>query len=359
MAPGTSGTREPRGALLLEGRQGLGHGRVPGQQRLPAVLESFGGPEVLRPTEVDDPVAQPGWVVVELRAAALNWHDVLVREGRYGSPLPHVIGADGAGVRRDTGEEVVVLPSLWWGPRPEAPGPAWEILGDRQRGTYAELVRVPESCVAPRPAGMSWAESAALPLVGLTAYRALFTRGGLRAGESVLLLGAGSGVTTMALALARAAGARVVVTSSAPGKIDRAVEMGAAGGVLYTEPGWAAEAAGMTPEGRGFDLVVDSAGATWPDSVAAARTGGRIVVLGATTGDRADLDVRGFYFGQYSLLGTTMGSPADFDGLLALLAANPGTGPIVDTTWPLDQAAAAHEQMARRAHVGKLVLQVT
>lgn len=323
-----------------------------------AVLTAFGDPEVLQHRSHPDPVPREGWVIVELRSAALNWHDVLVRQGRYGTPLPHVIGADGAGVRRDTGEEVVILPSLWWGERAEAPGPRWEILGDRTPGTYAELVSVPQANVAPKPAGVSWHQAAALPLVGLTAYRALLTRGGLRAGEHVLLLGAGSGVTSMALALGRTAGARVAVTSSSQEKIDAAVDAGAIGGVRYTETGWAEAVRELTPDGRGFDLVLDSVGATWPDSVVAARAGGRIVVLGATAGDRAEMAVRPFYFGQYSLLGTTMGSPADFAGLLDVVAADPTCVPAVDRVLPLSEVAEAHRVLERRQHVGKIVLRI-
>lgn len=320
------------------------------------LLERFGGPEVLTFTATEDPVAAPGWVVVELRASALNWHDVLVRQGLYGSPLPHVLGSDGAGVRRDTGEEVVILPSLWWGDRPEAPGPSWEILGDRQRGTHAELVRVPEECVAPKPERLTWTEAAALPLTGLTAYRALFTRGQLRAGEWVLLLGAGSGVTTIATSLAAAVGANVIVTSSADEKIRRSQELGARGGVRYTDPDWVRAAVDLTPERRGFDLVLDSVGQTWPDSIAATRPGGRVVVFGATQGDRASLEVRPFYFGQYSLLGTTMGSPADLDGLLGLLQTHGHIRPAIDTVLDLADGADAHRRLERREHFGKLVL---
>src|SRR5262249_34179845 len=176
---------------------------------------------VLRPGEFPDPPARPGWATVALRASALNWHDVLVRQGRYGSPLPHVIGADGAGIRTDTGEDVVVLPSLNWGDRDEAPASDWEILGDHIPGTYAELVPVPADCLAAKPAGLSWAEAAALPLVGVTTYRALFVRGRLRAGESMLVIGAGGGISTMAIALAVAAGASITVTSSSVDTIER------------------------------------------------------------------------------------------------------------------------------------------
>src|SRR6201986_1707365 len=130
-------------------------------------MQEFGTAAVLRPGEFPGPGTRPGWVTVALRASALNWHDVLVRQGRYGSPLPHIIGADGAGVRTDTGEDVVILPSLNWGDREEAPATGWEILGDRTAGTYAELVSVPAACLAPKPRGLNWSEAAALPLVGL------------------------------------------------------------------------------------------------------------------------------------------------------------------------------------------------
>src|SRR5829696_387773 len=193
------------------------------------VLREFGGPDRLEPVEWPDPSPPPGWVVVELRAAALNWHDVIVRRGGHKVALPQVIGADGAGVRRDTGEEVMILPSLAWGDDDRFPSPAFEILGDHTPGTYAELVAVPVSNLAPRPAHFDWHEAAALPLVGLTAFRALFTRGGLRAGETVLVLGAGGGVGTMAIALAHLAGARVLVTSSSAEKLERASALGAAG----------------------------------------------------------------------------------------------------------------------------------
>src|ERR1700739_3791133 len=204
-----------------------------------------------------------GTAAVLRRASALNWHDVLVRQGRYGSPLPHIIGADGAGVRTDTGEEVVILPSLNWGDREEAPGSRWEILGDHTPGTYAELVSVPAECVAPKPRGLNWAEAAALPLVGLTTYRALFVRGRLQRGESMLVVGAGGGIATMAIALAAAAGANISVTSfalaaasgasisvtsSAVETIERAVAAGARGGVLHSEQGWPEQARAMSPD---------------------------------------------------------------------------------------------------------------
>ena len=319
------------------------------------VQNTFGEPSVLRTADLPDPAARPGWTIVALRAAALNWHDVLVRRGQYASPLPHTPGADGAGVDVRTGEEVVILPSLWWGADESAPGRGWEILGDHRPGTYAELVAVPDECVAPRPRGLSWAQAAALPLVGVTTFRALFTRARLREGESLLVLGAGGGVATMAVSLAAAIGATVHVTSSSQDKIARARELGASGGVLYQDPGWPEAARDLTG-GRGFDVVLDAVG-SWPESVRTLRPGGRLVVLGASRREQATLEVRPFYFGQFDLLGTTMGSPADFAGLLTMLDRHDVPPPIIDRTFGLDEAAAAHARLEGGEVFGKLVLE--
>jgi NADPH:quinone reductase-like Zn-dependent oxidoreductase len=297
--------------------------------------------------------------VVDLRAAALNWHDILVRRGQYGSPLPHTPGADGAGVDTRTGAEVVILPSLWWGEDERAPGPDWEILGDHRPGTYAERVAVPAECVVPKPAGLTWAQAAALPLVGLTTYRALFSRGRLRPGESVLVLGAGGGVATAAVSQAAAIGARVVVTSSDDAKIARAVILGAAGGVRYDgehAADWPVAAVELSG-GDGFDLVLDSVG-TWADSLRAVRPGGRLVVLGASRAEQATLDVRPYFFGQFELIGTTMGSPRDFAGLLRLLDEGRVPPPEIDSSYPLDAADEAHRRLESGAVRGKVVLEI-
>ena len=320
-----------------------------------AVLHEYGAPEVLAVEEVPDPEPREGWTVVRLKAAALNWHDVLVRRGQYGSPLPHVGGSDGAGVDVTTGQEVVVLPSLWWGEDESAPGERWEILGDHRFGTHAEQVAVPSECVFPKPTGLSWAQAAALPLVGVTTYRALVTRAGLTAGERLLVLGAGGGVATMAVSLAAAVGAEVFVTSSSDAKIAQAQELGASGGVRYDDPGWPETARELA--GAGFDVVLDSVG-TWAESLRALRPGGRLVVLGASRGERAQLDVRPYYFAQHSLLGTTMGSPSDFSGLLRLLENHDVPPPVVDTVFPLDDVVAAHQRLESGEAFGKLVLEV-
>jgi NADPH:quinone reductase-like Zn-dependent oxidoreductase len=320
-------------------------------------LNGFGDPDVLRLEELADPRVPSGWALVALRAAALNWHDCLVRKGQYDVPLPRVLGADGAGVRRDTGEEVVILPSLRWGNDESAPGPEWEILGDYTDGTYAELVAVPKENLFPKPRGWSWTDAAALPLAGLTAHRALFARGGLERGETVLILGAGGGVATVAISLAHAAGARVLVTTSSASKLAHARSLGAHDGVLYTEPDWPGAIRDRTG-GYGVELVIDSVGSTWPQALQTLRGGGRLVTFGATGSASTEVDIRRLYFGQQTILGTTMGSPRDFAALLRSLQDAPSWRPLVDRVVPLDRAAEAHAAMERREHTGKLVLSV-
>lgn len=322
-----------------------------------AVMSQFGAPDVLVGQDVPEPAVRSGWSRVRLKAAALNWHDVLVRRGVYPFvDLPHIPGADGAGVT-DDGSEVLVLPSLWWGGDERVPGPEFQILGDRLPGTYAEVVSVPDKCLFPKPAGWDWPSSAGLALVGVTAHRALFGRGRLRGDESLLVLGAGGGLAVMAVLLAAAAGVQVFVTSSSREKIERAEELGAAGGFEYSNPDWPEAARSAAPGGSGFDVVLDSVG-SWSDSLRVVKPGGRLVVLGAKDSATQELDARRFYFGQYDLLGTTMGSTADMAALLKLIGAGEVRPPPVDSHFPLDRAAAAHGRMESGAAFGKIVLEV-
>ena len=310
---------------------------------------------VLSYETVPDPEPKAGEAVVELKAAAVNRRDLLVRQGVYPFPLPLIPGSDGAGIRRDTGEEVVILPSLNWGPSEAAASEAFEILGGPRNGTYAELIAIPAENLYPKPAQLSWEEAAAFPLAALTAYRALFARGRLSSDECVLVLGAGSGVSAFAVQLASQVGSRVLVTSSSQEKIDRAIGLGAADGFLYTEGDWA-EAVREATGGRGVDLVLDSVGATWPDSVRSLARGGRVVVFGGTGGTEALLNVRPFYLGWLSLLGTTMGSPADFAALLRMLE-TARWRPVIDSVRPLAEAEAAHTRLVSEPDkFGKLVL---
>lgn len=328
------------------------------------VLTETGAPDVLTLGTAPDPVAGPGEVVVALRAAALNRRDVYLRKGVAPSPLPVIPGSDGAGVVHaigagvsglSEGDEVVILPSLGWGGGEDAPAPGFRILGGPDDGTYAELIRMPAENVFPKPARLSFEEAAALPLAGLTAFRALVSRAGIRTGETVLILGIGGGVATIALHIARAAGCRVIVTSSSDEKLARAADLGAAGGVNYTGGDWVAEVKEMT--GGGVDVVIDSVGSTWADSINAVRPGGRVVAFGGTGGAKVELTVRPVTMGQVSFLGTTMGSPRDFAGLLAAVAHQDWV-PVIDSVRPLAEVAAAHAREEAGDHFGKLVLTI-
>jgi NADPH:quinone reductase-like Zn-dependent oxidoreductase len=325
-------------------------------------VREFGEPETLVVAEVSDLLPAAGEVVVDIRAAALNRRDLRVVAGGWpGVTAPLVPGSDGAGVVRALGagvsglaegDEVVILPALNWGDDPRVKGPAFSILGGPDDGTWAEQVRVPAANVYPKPTRFDWNQAAALPLAGLTAWRALFTRGRLRSGETVLVLGAGAGTSTFAVQFARAAGARVLVTSSSADKIASAVEHGAEAGFDYREDGWEQEV--VARSGGGVDLVIDSAG-TWAASAACVREGGRVIVFGATVSPTTEVDVRAFYFKQIDLAGTMMGSPVDFRALLSA-AETQGWTPVIDSARPLAQAGEALRRMAGAEQHGKLVL---
>lgn len=318
----------------------------------------------LRQIEARPPAA--GEVTVGLRAAALNRRDVWIRAGKYGGiKLPAILGSDGAGVvtavgpgvpEKLIGSDVVVNPSLAWGPSEAISGESFRVLGMPDDGTFAEEIRIAATHVQRKPAHLSWAEAAALPLAGLTAYRALCVRGRLRPGETVLIPGIGSGVSTMVLMLAHHLGARTVVTSSSPEKLARARELGADFGISYQEADWEKKIAGWCGD-RLPDLVVDGVGGeTWQKCVTVVRPGGRVVNYGATSG-LPTLDLRRLFWRQLDIMGSTMGSERDFHELLSLVTAG-RLKPLVDQVFPMSDAAAALERMERNQHMGKIVLQI-
>ncbi len=316
---------------------------------------------------VGDPTPGTGEVVVALKAAALNHRDVWIKQGHYaGLKWPCRPGSDGAGVVAAVGagvdpawlgREIVINPSFEWGPGERAQGAEFAILGLPRDGTLAEKVAVPVSQLSSKPAHLSWIEAAALPLAGLTAYRAVFSRAQVRAGERVLITGIGGGVALFALQFAVASGADVWVTSSSAEKIARAVALGAKGGFDYTVPGWA-KAAGTQVQGGGFDVIVDSAGGEgFGDLLDLAAPGGRIVFFGATRGNASALALRKIFWRQLSVLGTTMGSPADWRALMEFVALHRIT-PVVSDVFPLARAAEAFALMERGGQVGKIVVQI-
>jgi NADPH:quinone reductase-like Zn-dependent oxidoreductase len=323
-------------------------------------IHEDGGPEVLVLEEAPDPELRPGEVLVRLRASALNHLDVWIRQGLPSVPKPRILGADGAGVVEalgegvagfELGERVVLNPGI------EAGGGRIHVIGEHGDGTNAELIAVPATNVHPIPDGLSFEEAAAFPLVFETAYRMLVTRAGLREGEWVLAWGIGGGVSTAALAIAKALGASVLVTSSSDAKLERARELGADATVNHAT-GDVKEAVQEATDGRGIDVVVENVGeATWATSLQVAAPGGRITVCGATSGPNPPAALHRIWWKQLSILGSTMGTGQDFAGAYELVAAGRAL-PVVDSVLPLEEIRAAHERLEAGEQLGKIVLTI-
>jgi zinc-binding alcohol dehydrogenase/oxidoreductase len=308
-----------------------------------------GGPEVLRYEDAPDPEPGPDDVLVELRAASLNHLDVWIRRGLPSVPKPRILGADGAGVIAGTSERVVINPGI------EHDGRI-SVVGEHMDGTHAELIAVPRSQVYPIPDALSFEEAAAFPLVFETAYRMLVTKAALAPEEWVLVWGIGGGVATASLAIAKALGARVVVTSSSDAKLERARELGADAALNHDAED--VPAAVKELSGGGAHVVVEHVGeATWARSLNAARPEGRICVCGATTGPNPPANLHRIWWKQLTIYGSTMGTPADFEAAYDLVASGRAR-PVVDEVFPLEEAAAAHERMDRGEQLGKIVLRI-
>jgi len=322
-------------------------------------LQEFGDPDGLRLVELPDPEPGPGEVRIDLVAAALNRRDLWIRIGGK-VELPVVLGSDGAGVVSAIGagvetvrlgDEVVINPSLDWGPDEDCAGPSFRILGVPDQGTYAERIVVAAHQVRPRPRRLSWPEAAALPLGGLTAWRVAVTHGEAAPGRTILVPGAGGGVSTFLVQIAAALGARVLVTSSSAAKLDRARELGAAGGALYTDGDWPEQVAPV-------DAVADSVGGpAWEGALRALRPGGRLVNFGDTARATAEVDLSRLYFGYLRIQGTTMGSPREFDALLEHVE-RAQWRPVIDSVFPLVRTADAHRRLDAPDRFGKVVLSI-
>ena len=310
-------------------------------------IHEDGGPEVIRYEEVPDPVAGAGEVLVSLRAASLNHLDLWVRKGLPSVPKPHILGADGAGIRVDTGERVVINPGL-------EHGATITVLGEHTEGTHCELIALPESNVFPLDDAIDFETAAAFPLVYETAYRMLVTKAQLAPGEWVLIWGIGGGVATASFEIARAVGAKTLVTSGSDEKLERAREWGADLAVNHATDDVTAAA----KELGGVDVVVETVGeATWKQSLGAVKAGGRVTVCGATTGPNPPAQLHRFWWKQLTVYGSTMGTREDFLGAYELVR----TGRVrvhVDSTFPLSETRAAHERLERGEQLGKIVLTI-
>jgi NADPH:quinone reductase-like Zn-dependent oxidoreductase len=312
-------------------------------------IHEDGGPEVLRYEDAPDPVPGDGEVLIQLRASSLNHLDLWVRKGLPSVPKPRILGADGAGIRADTGERVVINPGLEHGDR-------ITVIGEHMDGTHAELIAVPETNVYTIPDSFSFEEAAAFPLVYETAWRMLVTKAALQPEEWVLIWGIGGGVATAALAIVKALGARAVVTSSSDEKLARAAELGADATVNHAGD----DVAGRVKEATagGAHVVVETVGAdTWTTSLSVARPAGRICVCGATSGPNPPASLHRIWWKQLTVHGSTMGTRADFEAVLDLVLSGRAK-PVIDSVFPLSETRAAHERLESGEQLGKVVLTI-
>ncbi len=311
-------------------------------------------------------------MLVALRAAALNHLDLFVRGGIPGVRLPHIGGADGAGVVASSGPGATRFPAgarVFFDPgisdgsceyclRGEhSLCDRWQIIGEHRDGTFAQAVVVPEINLRPIPDHLDFEEAAAFPLVFQTAWRMLVTKARLQPGETVLILGIGGGVAIAALQIARLLGARVFVTSGSEAKLARARDLGADVLINHRETDFSKEVWSITGK-RGVEVVVDDVGAaTWDRSIRALARGGRLVTCGATSGPKPDEDLRRIFAKQITIYGSSMGTRSDWDAITQHLAKGE-LRPVVDRTFPLEQAGMAQAMMGRGEQFGKLVLTI-
>lgn len=336
-----------------------------------AIFHENGGPEVVRIEELPRPAPDPGEVLLEVKAAALNHLDLWVRRGLpIETTMPHIGGSDVAGVVAEAGEgvdagrageRVVLNPSLWCGEcewcrrGEESMCLRYRIIGEHTDGGFADYLAVPADQVYRIPDDLSFEDAAALPVSYMTAWRALHSRARLRAGEDVLVLGASGGTAIAAVQIAIDLGARVFAVTSGAANVERLRALGAAFVYDRSTEDWSKAVFADTGK-RGVDVVVENVGeATWKGSMRALAQGGRLVTYGGTTGPKVEIDLRVMFWKQLSVLGTTMASKAEFEAMLDAVF----TGrlrPVIDTVMPLDQAREAHERLEAGGQFGKIVL---
>ncbi|ANU09020.1 alcohol dehydrogenase [Planococcus antarcticus DSM 14505] len=311
---------------------------------------------------MEEPVTKAEEVLVSLKTAGINRRDLgLIK--RYGdNPEALIVGSDGAGIVESvgedvvdfaTGDEVIINPALRWHTNSEAPPAEFDILGMPDHGTFAEKIAISAEQLEKKPPYLSWAEAGSLALSALTGYRALFTKGQLKKGDTLFIPGAGSGVATFLIQFAKNEGARVIVTSRSEEKRQHAKRIGA-DLAIPTDSDWLKELADET-----IDLVIDSVGgATFNRSLDILKKGGRIVIFGATTEDTVDLNLRKFFYGQYQLVGSTMGSREELRAMLEHMESF-NMRPVVDKAFPLDQVEEAFDYLASGNQFGKVVLNIS
>ena len=329
------------------------------------ILKSTDGPGSAELEQLEAPSPGPGEVLVRVQAASLNHRELWISRGLYpGMSLPTVLGADGAGRVEALGNgvdsprlgrDVVLYPGLHWGNDERFPSSLFGLLGMPGPGTIAEAVCVPAASVFARPDHLSAAEAASLPVAALTAYRALFVKAKLATGEKLLVTGIGGGVATFALLFAKAAGAKVYVTSSSPETIAKAIDHGAEQGFNYRDDGWGKA---LRSASGGIDVVLDGAPAgSFPAYARNLAMGARVVVYGSTGGPTFTASAPELFLKHATLFGTAMGSPADFKAMLDFVAEH-RIHPIIDRVFELDGAGEALVHLETGHGFGKVVIQI-
>ena len=338
------------------------------------VMRATGGPEVLERATIELPDPGPREVRIRVRAVALNHIDLWARRGlpHFRYEFPHRLGADvvgevdalGPGAKAaKVGERVVINPGLSCGAcercllGEDTFCRSYKIMGENTQGGYARHIVVPDANLLPMPKGLSFVEAAAIPLCFLTAWQMVVRKAEVRAGQTVLVQAAGSGVSSAAIQIAKMLGARVITTTSTDEKAARAKALGADEVINYTTQDFVAECKRLTDK-RGVDVVIEHVGGdVFAKSILAAAWGGRIVTCGATSGFTPSIDLRHVFFRQVQILGSTMGSKGDLFGILRHVEA--GTlKPVVDRVLPLWSAVEAHQLLEDRRIFGKIVLEV-
>ncbi|WP_070119899.1 zinc-binding dehydrogenase [Bacillus marinisedimentorum] len=325
------------------------------------VHEEHKGINGIKLKEMPEPEPEQGEVKVRLKRAGLNHRDLFVPYRREDGDPPVVLGSDGTGVIASVGEgvenwkagdEVVINPGIGWKEKSPAPPEGFDILGVPTDGTFAEYTVVPADNIERKPEYLSWDEAGVLPLAALTAYRVLFTRGQVKAGDTVFIPGIGSGVATYLLLFAKAAGARVIVTSRKESKLEKARAIGA-DLAINSNSDWQKEL-----EGEMIDIVIESVGAaTFDRSLAILKKGGTIVTFGASAGDEIKINIRSFFYGQYNLLGSTMGSREEFKEMLAFIEKHK-IKPVLDKVFSLEEADKAFSYIDQAEQFGKVGINI-
>jgi NADPH:quinone reductase-like Zn-dependent oxidoreductase len=337
---------------------------------------SFGPADVLRLENVPAPALRPHEVLLEMKAAALNHLDLWVRSGERerSIPLPHIPGSDGAGIVAECGESVtglkkgdrvLVSPGLscgtcqWCLSGRDNLCRSYRVLGTKENGTYAEYLALPAQNVIHVPEGLSDEEAAAIPLVFLTAWHMLVTLARIQPGETVLIHGAGSGVGSAAIQIAKLWGARIITTAGSDEKLQKARALGAGEAINYTAHDFAEEVNRLTDK-RGADVVFEHTGAdVFEKSIRVLTKGGRLVTCGATADYLTKLDIRYVYSRHQTIFGSWMGGKSELIEVLKFFGgASPRLIPVVDSVFPLHKAAEAHRRMEERKNFGKIVLKI-